>query len=231
MNQLAFVFPFLFLVPVAAFAQSDPPKWQAEMSAGMGGAESITMFAYMMDESFVMKQEDRVSWFASVTRIIPIHGKLSLRTGLSFADQGFKADLAYSNSQAETWRMKKNQHLFYMGTPVIASVNTMKTGKKLGFLIEGGVLPQFLLSNNRPVIGQEPLRLAYSYRNFSLSGIVQLNIQYQVSESLTLFAGPQLRMALMDYDTGESSRQVGTGSVQIQNIRPERLGLTCGLRF
>ncbi len=110
------------------------------------------------------------------------------------------------------------------------SFNTLNRKKRLSGFVEAGIIPEILIANNKRHDMRVAEILEYNFRKIAMSGMISAGLQYQLSGSLTLVAGPQIRLAFMDYDTGEAVSPIS--SIQPAfGYRPFSIGFSAGLRF
>lgn len=213
-------------------AQERFSAWQVEVSLDymMHGDAYGVQVLYDDASEIIIGNNEKNSFYLAISRLVYLAGRVSFRYGLSLSDKGYWQDYHFVNPNTDVyWRWKIQQNLYYVGVPLMLSFNTLTHRAKLSGFAEVGILPEALIARNKPTEMPVAELIEYNLRPFGLSGTVNAGLQYQLSESLTLIAGPQLRYALLDYD--KLSPLPISSIPRVSGYRPFSLGISVGLRF
>lgn len=232
MKRLSVILFFVTLLPLLALAQERQDKWQVEASFDYmtHGDHRAIQVLFIDGSEIVIANGEKNTFYFAATRLDPITGRLAVRYGISFSDKGYLQDYLIINPNTEVfWRMQTRRQHYYVGVPLLVSFNTLNPKRRLSAFAEAGIIPEILVAYNKRHEVPVAEVIEYDFRRIALSGMVSVGLQYKMSESLTLLGGPQVRMALMDYDNDKDSP---VSSIQIASgFRPFSIGFALGLRF
>lgn len=218
---------FLFLLCATAPCISQDRLWSVEISYDYMTHGDVFGSAVLYEDfsELLMNNNEKPTFYLALTHSSKLTRKLAIRYGLSFTDKGFTRDFTYINPNTSTgifYRWEMNRNLYYLGIPVLLSFNSIIPNKKVSGYVEVGFVPEILLYNNANRETLPDRILEYDYKVTSISVMFSAGVQYKISPSIMLIAGPQVRKSLASY--GE--KIVPTGA-----YKPFSYGISVGTRF
>lgn len=232
MKKFLVLYLMVLFVSEYAFAQGQESKWQVEASFDYmtHGDHYAVQVLYVDASEIIVANGEKNTFYLAATRLDPVIWRLAVRYGISFSDKGYLQDYLIINPNGGVfWRMQTRRQHYYVGVPLLISFNTLGQTKRLSAFAEVGLIPEILVAYNKRHEVDVAEVIEYDFRRIALSGMVAVGLQYKMSKSLTLVGGPQVRMALIDYDTGRAVNPDFFVNPSVH--RPFSIGFAMGLRF